>query len=78
MKKRNNITSGSRIDFKVVPGYSASCISMEEGYNINISTPSSSPWQSKTNLTSTRSRCFYVTRTSTSKWILMIIKEDLQ
>jgi hypothetical protein len=36
---RNNITNNSRIDLKVGLGYNSSYISMEEGYDLNISTP---------------------------------------
>jgi hypothetical protein len=43
---RNNITNGSRIDLKVGLGYNASYISMEEGYDINISTPNNVTSQS--------------------------------
>jgi hypothetical protein len=43
---RKNITSGSRIDLKVGLGYEASYISIEEGYDINISTPNNALSQS--------------------------------
>ena len=48
---RNNITSGSRIDLQTGTGYGKSFISMEEGYDINISTPNNTTSLSTINLT---------------------------
>ena len=38
---RNYITYGSRIDMQVGLGYERSAISLEQGYDINIFTPTS-------------------------------------
>ena len=43
---RKDITNNSRIDFKVGLGYNASYISIEEGFDINISTPNNALSQS--------------------------------
>ena len=51
---RNNITTGSRIDLQTGTGYGASYISMEEGFDINISTPYNTTSTSVISLTSNK------------------------
>ena len=51
---RNNITTGSRIDLQTGTGYGASYISIEEGFDINISTPNNTTSTSVISLNSNK------------------------
>ena len=51
---RKNIATGSRIDLRVGTGYAASTIAMEEGYDMNISTPYHATSTSVINLNSNK------------------------
>jgi hypothetical protein len=51
---RNYTTNGSRIDIQVGLGYEKSSITLEQGYDINISTPNNATTQSVISLTSNK------------------------